>query len=124
MKREEHCRNTAQGVNSPQMSQAERRKVKEGRVDLFKTQINPLMKEFQHKPDDWEDWQAFERAYQEAMHLLRLHIMMALNRKSETMYGQRRVNPLIQTARAQQKEKIFTKQEIQRRLVNVKTMLE
>jgi hypothetical protein len=36
------------------MSQAEMRKVKEGLVDFFKTMINPLMKGFQPKGDDWE----------------------------------------------------------------------
>jgi hypothetical protein len=47
----------------------------------------------------------------------------ALNRKPETMYGQRRVNPLIQKAGTEQNEAMFTKQEIQRRLGKVKSML-
>jgi hypothetical protein len=62
------------------MSKTEMRKVREGLTDLFKTMINPLMKEFQPKEGDWEGWQAAERAYEEAMHLLALHIMKALNR--------------------------------------------
>jgi hypothetical protein len=123
-KRAEHCRNVSQGVNIPQMSQSEMRKVKEGLVDLFKMEINPMMKELQPKPDDWDDWLAFEGAYEEAMHLLRVHIMKALKKKPETMYGQRRINPLIQKARAEQSETTFTRQDIQRRLVKVKAMLE
>jgi hypothetical protein len=30
--------------------------------------INPMMKDFQPQADDWEDWQAFEGAYEEVMH--------------------------------------------------------
>jgi hypothetical protein len=43
-KLEEHRRNTSRGVNVPQMSRAEMRKVKEGLAELFKTVINPMMK--------------------------------------------------------------------------------
>jgi hypothetical protein len=85
---EERCRNTAQAVIISEMSPAEMQKVKEGLVDLFKTEINSLMKEFPLTPNDRENWLAFEGAYEEAMHRLRLHIMRALKRKSETMYGQ------------------------------------
>jgi hypothetical protein len=58
------------------------------------------------------------------MHLLRLYTIKALKRSSETMYGQRRINSLIQKARADQSKKFFTEQEMQRRLAKVKTMLE
>jgi hypothetical protein len=34
------------------MSQKQMRKVKEGLVELFETEINPLMKEFQPEADD------------------------------------------------------------------------
>jgi hypothetical protein len=98
---EEHCSNTMRGVNISQMSQVEMRKVREGLADLFKTMINLLIKEFQLKRNDWESWQAFKEAYEEAIHLLRLHIMKAVNRKAETMYGQRRVSPQIQKARVE-----------------------
>jgi hypothetical protein len=121
---EEYYRNTARGVNIPQMSQAEMRKVRERLINLFKKEINPMMKEFQSKEDYWDNWQAFERVYEEAMDFLRLHIMKVLKLKSETMYGQRRINPQIQKARAKQSEILFTRQEIQRRLVKVKSMLE
>jgi hypothetical protein len=51
-------------------------------------------------------------------------IMKALRHKPETMYGQRKINPQIQKARAEQSEILFTKEEIQRRLVKVKSTLE
>jgi hypothetical protein len=106
------------------MSQAEMRKVRERLADLFKMMINPLMKKFQPMEGDWEGWQAFKGAYDESMHLLRLHMMKALKSKPETMYGQRGVNPFLQKAPAEQIEATFTKQEIQRRLGKIKAMLE
>jgi hypothetical protein len=51
-KREEHYDNTARGVNIPQISRAKMRRVKKGFVDLFKTEINPIMKEFVPKSND------------------------------------------------------------------------
>jgi chaperonin cofactor prefoldin len=50
--------------------------------------------------------------------------MKALNRKVETMYDQRRISPQIQSVRAQKTATIFAKQEIQRRLGKVKSVLE
>jgi hypothetical protein len=123
-KREEYCNNIAERVNIPQTTQAEMRKVRSEFVDLFKTMVNPLIKEFQPKRDDWEGWQPFEGAYEKTMHLLRLHMMKPLNRKSETKHDQRRVSAQIQKAQAEQNEPIFTNQEIQRRLRKVKSMLE
>jgi hypothetical protein len=99
------------------------RKVREGLADFFKM-INLLMKEFQPKEGDWGDWQAFEGASEEATYLLCRHIMKALKCTPETMSGQRRVNPLIQKARAEQGDEIFAKQEIPRRLMKVKAMLD
>jgi hypothetical protein len=61
-KNEEHNDKISVGVNMPQMTQAEIRKVKIGLTDLFKAEINPIMREFKPRPGDWEEWQAFERA--------------------------------------------------------------
>jgi hypothetical protein len=122
-KREEHCSNTTREINFHQMSQAEMKKIRQGQAHLFKMMINALMKEFQPKRDDLQSWEAFEGADEEAMHFPRLHIMKVLNRKPETMYGQRRVSPQIQEARAEKIETIFTKREIQRTLAKVKSML-
>jgi hypothetical protein len=113
-KREEHRNNTLRGFNIPQMSQIEMRKVREGLVELFKAMINPMMKEFQLRAENWDNWVAFERAYEEVMHLLRLHIIKALKRNPETVSGQRRINPLIQKARVEQSEKFFMEQEMQK----------
>jgi hypothetical protein len=33
----------------------EMRRVKEGLSDLFKTEINPMLKEFKPKGEDWDD---------------------------------------------------------------------
>jgi chaperonin cofactor prefoldin len=108
-KREEHCSKTVR---------------QERLADLFQTTVNSLVKEFQSKRNDWESWQAFKGAYEEAMHLPHLLIMKALNRKAETMYDQRRISPQIQNVRAQQTVTIFAKQAIQRRLGKMKSMLE
>jgi hypothetical protein len=74
-KREKHRNNKSGGVNICQMSQLEMRKVREGLVELFRKVINPMMKEFQPRAKDCDDWLAFEGAYEEAIHLLRLHII-------------------------------------------------
>jgi hypothetical protein len=55
-KREGHYDNIARGVNIPEMSQAEMRKVKKGLVNLFKVEINPMTEEFEARSDDYEDW--------------------------------------------------------------------
>jgi hypothetical protein len=74
------------------MCQAETGKVKDGLSNLFNMMINPLMKEFQPKGDDEEGWQAFEGAYEEALPLLPLHIIKALNRQPVTICGPRTVS--------------------------------
>jgi hypothetical protein len=77
------------------MSRAEMRRVKKGLVDLFKTEINPIMKEFEPRSDDWDDWLVFEGDYEEALHLIRLHIMRALKRDEKQLHGPRKINPKI-----------------------------
>jgi hypothetical protein len=54
-KHEEHSDKMSLEVNMPQMTQAEMRKVKVGLADLFKTEINPITREFKTRTDDWED---------------------------------------------------------------------
>jgi hypothetical protein len=123
-KREEHSNNTAFGVNMPQTSQAEMCKVNEGLADLFKTEINPMTKESRPKTNDWEDWQVFEGAYKEALHHLRLHVVKTLKRDPMRLYDARRINPKSQRAQEKQSEALFTKHEIERRLMKVKSKLE
>jgi hypothetical protein len=112
------------GVNTGQMTQAEMRKVKVGPTDLFKTKVNPIMREFKPRTDDWEDWRAFERAYEEALDFLRLHIVNTLKRDEKKIYSLRKVSPRMQKARAEQREELFAKQGIPRRLVKLKSKLE
>jgi hypothetical protein len=99
-------------------------KVKKGFFDLFKIEINPIMKEFAPRSDDWDDWLLFEGAYQEALHLIRLHIMKALKCDKKQLYSPRRINPKIEEARARKSEELFMKQYIGRRLMKVKSKLE
>jgi hypothetical protein len=54
-KQEEDYDNTARAVNIPQVSQAKMGRVKKGRVDLFKVEINPMTEEFKPRSDDYED---------------------------------------------------------------------
>jgi hypothetical protein len=49
---EEHSDKMSLGVNMPQMTQVEMREVKIGLMDLFKTEINPIMREFKPRTDD------------------------------------------------------------------------
>jgi hypothetical protein len=108
----------------PQIIQARTWKVKVGLADFFKTEINFIKREFKPRTDDLEDWQAFERAYEEALHFLRLNVVKTLNRDEKMIYGFRKVNPRMQKAQAAQKEELFAKQDIQRRLLKPKSKLE
>jgi hypothetical protein len=58
------------------------------------------------------------------MHLLVLHIIKALKHNPEPVQSQRTINPLIQKARAEQSERLFLEQDMQKRLVKGKAMLE
>jgi hypothetical protein len=123
-KLEMHDDKTLMRVNMPQLSQSEMRKVKKGLMDLFKTVINPTMKELKPRTSKWKDWLAFKGAYEEALHLILLHVTKALKRKEKGLYDFRRINPKMQKARAEYSEERFAKQDIQRRLMSVKTKLE
>jgi hypothetical protein len=98
------------------MTQAEIRKVKVGLADLFKANINSIVREFKLGIDDWEHWQVFERAYKEALHLLRLHVVKTFKSNEKTIYDIRKFNRRMQKTRAEQREELLAKQDIQRRL--------
>jgi hypothetical protein len=66
----------------------------------------------------------FESAYEKALSFLCLHVMKNLNRDEKKMYDFRKVNPRMQKTRAKQREKIFAKQDIQKRLLKMKSELE
>jgi hypothetical protein len=76
------------------------RKVEVGLTDLFKTEINPIIREFTPRTDNWEDWQTFEEAYEEVLHFPRLHLVKTLKPDEKRMYGFRKVNPRMQKIRA------------------------
>jgi hypothetical protein len=95
-----------------------------GVADVFKTEINPTLREFKPRTDDWEDWQAFERADEEELHFLSLHVVKTLKRYEKTMHGFRKVNPRMQKSRAEQRGQLFAKQDLQIRLLKLKLQLE
>jgi hypothetical protein len=86
--------------------------------------IDPTMKELKPKTDKWKDWLAFEGVYDEALHLIRLHVPKALKGKEKGLYGFTEINPKIQKPRTKQSEEHFAKQDIQRRLMRMKSKLE
>jgi uncharacterized C2H2 Zn-finger protein len=123
-KREEYERKTDQGVNIPRLDAQQMRRVKRGLSDLFEYQINPLIEEFQPSADDWDDWTAFEGAYEESMHEIRMHIMGALNRDPRRLYGARRMNARLQETREQTAETIVNHQQMRNTLRKLKSILE
>jgi hypothetical protein len=86
------------------------RKIKTGLEDLFKCDINPLMTKFQPDLGDWDGWCAFEGAYEESMHKIRIHIFQALNRDTRKLYGVQQVNAQLQAAREQRTEQVINYQ--------------
>jgi hypothetical protein len=54
-KHEEYSDKMSLGVKMPRMTQAEMGKVKTGLANLFKTEINSIMREFKSRADDWKD---------------------------------------------------------------------
>jgi hypothetical protein len=66
----------------------------------------------------------FKRAYEEALHLLCLYVAKILKCDEKKMYGLMKVNSRMQKARAEQREKLFAKHDIQRKLMNLKSKLE
>jgi hypothetical protein len=97
-KHEEKAHKMFFGANKPQMTHAEMRKIKGGLMDLFKTEVNSIMREFKQRTGDSEDWQTCERACEEPLHLFRSHVLNILKRDEKTMCGFRKVNPIMQTA--------------------------
>jgi hypothetical protein len=89
-------------VNIPQLNSEHMRKVKQGLKGFFTNEINPLLAKFKPKNREWEEWQAFEGAYEEAMHRLREHVIGAIGRDPQRLYGEKRINPALQTASEQE----------------------
>jgi hypothetical protein len=111
------------GVSIPRLNKEQMRKIKTGLEDLFKHEINSLMIEFQPDPGDWDGWCAFEGAYEESMHTIRIPILQALNRDTRKLYGVQQVNARLQAAREQRTEQIINHQLIRRTLSKMKNIL-
>jgi hypothetical protein len=74
-KRDEYMRQMERGVKIQRLNKEQMRKIKTELQNLFKYKINPLMTELQPDPGDWDGWCAFDRAYKESMHKIRIHIL-------------------------------------------------
>jgi hypothetical protein len=79
-------------------------KVNTGLKDLFKDEINPLMTELQPGPGNWHGWCAFEGAYEESIHKIKIYILQALNTDTRKLDGVQQVNARVQAAREQRTE--------------------
>jgi hypothetical protein len=99
------------------------RKMKQGLKGLFAKEINPLVAMFKRKNREWEKWQAFEGAYEEAMHRLREHIITAIGRDPQHFYGEKRINPTLQAAREQEAETMIGGQTARREMARLKDLL-
>jgi hypothetical protein len=75
------------------------------------------------RSEEHEEWIGFEGAYEECMHRIREHILLAIGRDSNRLYGERRVNPKVQAATEKSAETIIGIQRIRRDLKKVKDFI-
>jgi hypothetical protein len=77
------------------------RRVKRGLNALSKTELNSMMEMIMPESERWDDWTAFEGAYEESMHRIREHIihrtgfredLQRTNIESKSTGGSRRVS--------------------------------
>jgi hypothetical protein len=111
------------GVNIPQLNSEQMRKVKQGLNGLFANEINPFLAKFKPKNREWEEWQVFEGAYEEAMYRLREHVIRAIGRDPQRLYGEKRINPALQAAREQEAETMIGPETARRELARLKDLL-
>jgi hypothetical protein len=62
---------------------------------MFRGEVNPILVEMMPRTDEHEEWVAFEGVYEEYMHRMREHILLAIGRGSNRLYGEQRPNPRL-----------------------------
>jgi hypothetical protein len=115
---------TGQGVNIPPLDTNDVRKLQKGLQNLFEQQINRRMEEQQPAADDWDDWEAFEGAYEESIHEIRECIMKGLNRNPARIYGTRQFNAKVQAAREAEATKMYNSQQLKRKLGKLRDLVD
>jgi hypothetical protein len=107
----------------PQLNGEQMRQIKSGLSELFKNEINPMITKMIPAEDDWDGWVAFEGADEESMHHRRQHIIQAIGRNPRRLYGEKRLNPRLQTATEQAAESLIGVQTTRRSLKKLKDSL-
>jgi hypothetical protein len=112
------------GVNIPPLYRNDMQKLTKKIIDLFNQVINPQMREQLPEETNWEEWEAFEGAYEDSMDQLRTCIMKGLNKNPERIYGQKPFNAQVQAAREKAANEHFNSQMIKRKVGKFRDLLE